>query len=309
MQTFATMLNSIMGGGGGGARQPPWPEPGRPSSSSSSQSPQSPDGQPNVRVFTGGGPNFHYTATTRLTPRDANGAQPHAQQIDDLPNMLNQMFGALPRGAGPDPQFAPLGLGGLFAGLFNPANMQHGDAVYSQEALDRIISQLMEQHQSGNAPGPASAEAIASLPQKTIAKEDLDETTGKADCSICMDEAAVGSQVTLLPCGHWFHGECIRAWLAEHDTCPHCREGIMPRDGPEDAGRPREPGQAPRNDHPWGQGEGTRADPINIPESPVQQRSTPNTGAGSGNGSSAGLFSRMRDAFGGGGSGSPSGAS
>jgi hypothetical protein len=40
---------------------------------------------------------------------------------------------------------APLGLQGLFASLLNPANARHGDAVYSQEALDQIISTLMEQ--------------------------------------------------------------------------------------------------------------------------------------------------------------------
>ena len=186
--------------------------------------------------------------------------------------------------------------------------MQHGDAVYSQEALDRIISQLMEQNQS-NAPGPASAEAISSLPQKEITKEDLDETTGKADCSICMDEALIGSQVTVLPCSHWFHADCIKAWLGEHDTCPHCRQGIMPEDGPENATRPREPGQTARNNRAWGQGEGTREDPINVSESPVHPRAT-NADAGP-SGAASAAWARMRDAFGGGGGGSnsPSGAS
>ncbi|THY89700.1 hypothetical protein D6C92_07078 [Aureobasidium pullulans] len=270
--------------------------------------PQSPDGEPNVRVFTGGGPNFQYTATTRLAPRDANGPQAQNQNIDNLPDILNQMFQAPPRGAGPDPAFAPLGFGNIFANLLNPANMQHGDAVYSQEALDRIISQLMEQNQS-NAPGPASAEAISSLPQKEITKEDLDETTGKADCSICMDEALIGSQVTVLPCSHWFHADCIKAWLGEHDTCPHCRQGIMPEDGPENATRPREPGQTARNNRAWGQGEGTREDPINVSESPVHPRTT-NADAGP-SGAASSAWARMRDAFGGGGGGSnsPSGAS
>lgn len=296
------MLNQIIGGV---ARQP------HPATRDAATQP--PDGDPNVRVFTGGGPNFQYTARTRLAPRDANSPQAHAQTIDNLPGILNHMFHAPPRGAGPDPNFEPLGFGNLLNTLFNPANMQHGDAVYSQEALDRIISQLMEQNQS-NAPGPASAEAIASLPQKVITKEDLDETTGKADCSICMDEAPIGSQVTCLPCSHWFHPDCIKAWLGEHDTCPHCRQGIMPRDGPEDATRPREPGQAARNNRAWGQGEGTRDDPINVPESPERSRTTNNATSASGTASGAATtaWARMRDAFGGGsggGNNSPSGAS
>jgi E3 ubiquitin-protein ligase RNF115/126 len=48
----------------------------------------------------------------------------------------------------------------------------------------------------------------------------------KAECSICMDEVNIGEQVTELPCKHWFHHQCVSAWLLEHDTCPHCRKGI-----------------------------------------------------------------------------------
>jgi E3 ubiquitin-protein ligase RNF115/126 len=293
MGTFAAMMNSIMGAVQQSATNPPHA--------------QSPDGQPNVRVFTGGGPNFQYTATTRLAPRNANDPQAHAQNVDvlPLPELLSNFLQPSPRGAGPEPAFAPLGFGNLFANLFNPANAQHGDAVYSQEAFDRIISQLMDQNHANNAPGPASSEAIAALPQRRIAKEDVDESTGKADCSICMDEAPIGSQVTYLPCSHWFHADCIRAWLGEHDTCPHCRQGIMARDGPEDATRPREPGQAPRHDRTWGQAEGSRQDPINMSESPTQQRTSADAASATGTTSGATLFSRMRDAFGGGGNDTP----
>lgn len=121
------------------------------------------------------------------------------------------------------------GLQGLFAGLLNPANAVAGDAVYSQEALDRIISTLMEQHPSSNAPGPAPAEAIASLPKKKIDKEMLGPE-GKAECSVCMDDVVLDEEVVALPCKHWFHETCVKAWLSEHNTCPICRTGVA-RDG------------------------------------------------------------------------------
>jgi hypothetical protein len=117
----------------------------------------------------------------------------------------------------------------LFAHMI-PGHGQVGDAVYSQEALDRIISQLMEQNQSSNAPGPASQEDIAALPRKEVSVEDLG-SEGRAECSICMEEVNIGEQVTELPCRHWFHHECISAWLSEHDTCPHCRKGITKPSG------------------------------------------------------------------------------
>ena len=101
-----------------------------------------------------------------------------------------------------------------------------GDAVYSEEALDRIITQMMDQNHQGSAPGPASAAAIAALPKKPADKTMMG-SDGKAECSVCMDAVDIGDEVTILPCNHWFHGDCVGAWLKEHDTCPHCRAGIM----------------------------------------------------------------------------------
>jgi E3 ubiquitin-protein ligase RNF115/126 len=110
---------------------------------------------------------------------------------------------------------------------------QAGDFVYSQEALDRIVTQLMEQTSTSSAPGPASQSDIDSLPRKEVTVEMLGNE-GRAECSICMDEVNIGEQVTELPCHHWFHHACVAAWLAEHDTCPHCRKGIS-KNSPENS--------------------------------------------------------------------------
>ena len=73
----------------------------------------------------------------------------------------------------------------------------------------------------------------------------LDESTGTADCPVCLVGVELGEEVAELPCKHWFHFDCIKAWLQEHDTCPTCRRGITPREG--DANRPRQTGEAPRH--------------------------------------------------------------
>lgn len=119
--------------------------------------------------------------------------------------------------------------------MLDPANATYGDAVFSQEALDRVITQLMEQNQGSNAPGPASEAAIRSLPKRKVDKDMMDDQ-GKAECSICMDAVELGDQVTFLPCKHWFHEACITAWLHEHDTCPHCRKGISATPSPPGVG-------------------------------------------------------------------------
>jgi len=82
---------------------------------------------------------------------------------------------------------------------------------------------------SGSGPEPANESVIAALPKIKLGTSKLDGN-GKGECGICMDDVAVGDEVTELPCKHWYHDTCIGTWLREHDTCPQCRRGIMPRD-------------------------------------------------------------------------------
>lgn len=101
----------------------------------------------------------------------------------------------------------------------------HGDAVYSQEGLDRIITRLMEQNPQSNAPPPASEETIAKLPRKRLDEQMLGPEL-KGECTICIDEMNLGDEAIVLPCKHWFHEECVVLWLKEHNTCPICRAPI-----------------------------------------------------------------------------------
>jgi E3 ubiquitin-protein ligase RNF115/126 len=167
--------------------------------------------------------NFMGGRTTQTTTHRLRPDSPPAPQ--DLLGMLFGNVTAGPGGARTLETNGPFSPFHFLQHMFNPANATAGDAVFTQEALDRVISQLMEQHAGGNAPGPASPAAISALPQKKVDKTMLGNE-GKAECSICMDSVELGSEVTELPCKHWFHGQCVSAWLREHDTCPHCRQGI-----------------------------------------------------------------------------------
>ncbi|KAH7190821.1 hypothetical protein DER44DRAFT_903702 [Fusarium oxysporum] len=109
--------------------------------------------------------------------------------------------------------------------LLNPANTMYGDALYSQEALDRIITGLMEANPQSNAAPPATEEALRNLERKPVDKQMLG-SEGKAECTICIDEMKEGDMATFLPCNHWFHEECVTLWLKEHNTCPICRTSI-----------------------------------------------------------------------------------
>ena len=218
----------------------------------------------------------------------------------------------------------------IFAQFLNPANAAHGDAVYTEEALDRVITQFMEQTYGSSAPGPASAEAISRLPKKKADKSMMG-SDGKAECSVCMDNVEIGDEVTVLPCSHWFHGECVGAWLKEHDTCPHCRQGIMPKDVEgSQTPSPRSPGQPSRNDSflslPTPDSDGRRtmqftwpsqpqlspstlrnAEPPSRPHSDHRRRSSARESRNGGEGSSGGGGSGGGSGGGGGGSGGLSG--
>lgn len=169
---------------------------------------------------------------------------------DDFRSLLTSMFGVMgPNGQVNDarhPPGFPPGLANLLASLGNPANAINGDAVYTQEALDRIISNMMDTQPTSNAPGPAPASAIASLPKKAVDEKILGPE-GKADCSVCMEDVSLGEEVVVLPCTHWFHEACASAWLNEHNTCPICRTGI----GENAAGTPNQPASASARATDW----------------------------------------------------------
>ena len=115
-------------------------------------------------------------------------------------------------------------IGALLSSIFNPAAATFGDAVYSQEALDRIISQLREQSGQGGAP-PASQAAIDKLEVRELDEKMLGGEN-KSRCVICVDEMSVGEKASVLPCTHFFHGECVTPWLKQHNTCPVCRRSV-----------------------------------------------------------------------------------
>ncbi|KAK8207218.1 hypothetical protein IWZ01DRAFT_438502, partial [Phyllosticta capitalensis] len=179
------------------------------------------------------GPRMTYTSSAQLFPRDANNPGPHVVPFDNL----HQVIAGILSGPALDPgnegdNGRP---GPAFTRLFARLLGQPPGDFADEEDFDRIMSQLMEQHVSGDAPGPASEATIAALPKKSLTRdmvggkevsEDFPDSELKGECSICIETVLIGEEVAVLPCGHWFHNSCIAAWLREHDTCPHCRKGV-----------------------------------------------------------------------------------
>ncbi|EJU00153.1 hypothetical protein DACRYDRAFT_109569 [Dacryopinax primogenitus] len=145
-----------------------------------------------------------------------------------------------------------------------------GDYVFTQEALDALMTQLMEGSQ--HTARPASQETRDALPRHVVTtSSDL----LNRDCAVCKDDFEVGQKTVALPCTHSFHDECILPWLELNGTCPVCRTSAGG-----DTQRPAPP-PAPRSSATNGSGSQSPHSPRS-PRSPrsTRQNSNPNVPGG-----------------------------
>jgi len=181
---------------------------------------------------------------------------------------------------------------GLPSSIGGPDSGRMGDYVFSQEALEQIMNQLME---NGHKPVPLPDKDIEKLPRTPIGN---DNPALGQDCQVCQDTFAVpdpsegekesGMLITVaLPCNHAFHEDCIVPWLKQSGTCPVCRHALIkqpPPPTPRDSNFPGS-GSAPGPSAGQGGEGGGRGN--GNPSS-----SSSNSGSGSGSGS-GGLFSHL----------------
>ncbi|KAG5519895.1 hypothetical protein PMAC_000172 [Pneumocystis sp. 'macacae'] len=113
--------------------------------------------------------------------------------VHDLASFLENAFG---RGGE--------GVGGIFSNVFTMRNP--GDYVWSSAGFDNIITQLMEQYPSTNAPPPAPEEVIGALP-RTVVGEGGSGGAELKDCAVCKENYEAGETYVTLPCRHYLWGE------------------------------------------------------------------------------------------------------
>ena len=140
--------------------------------------------------------------------------------------------------------------------LLSSNSLEPGDFVSGDAVLEQILGRLLESYVPTST--PAHPDVVAALPCVRP-----DAATAKDGCPVCLggfaragDEDCEGGEgrggtegepaggpsgeeeVLQLPCGHCFHGGCIRPWLLENNTCPVCRHELPGEEpGGEAAGR------------------------------------------------------------------------
>ncbi|KZT72871.1 hypothetical protein DAEQUDRAFT_808844 [Daedalea quercina L-15889] len=177
-----------------------------------------------------------------------------------------------------------------------------GDYVFNQEALDQIITQIMENSNAGR-PVPATEEIMAKLPREVL--EEGSPLLEK-DCAICKDQFKADAEdederiVVTLPCKHPFHEPCIMPWLKSSGTCPVCRYQLVPQ--PEHGA----PGPGPPRESSSGRPTGSSGSPPGVfpaassstPSSPTQRPASPGGSSHNRSGSNGGGSSLLSSLFG-----------
>ena len=92
----------------------------------------------------------------------------------------------------------------------NPDAMSYEQLLQLEEEAGKVCKGLTK-------------EQIKNLPTDKYDKKKYNECY---QCIICMEEFNEGEEVTLLPCEHIFHMECIEKWLLKEKTCPFCKSEI-----------------------------------------------------------------------------------
>lgn len=94
--------------------------------------------------------------------------------------------------------------------------------------------EAMDPSNQTTGPPPASEAVIASLPRSPLLSS---EVTKGCMCQVCCEPHHVGEIVTRLPCGHYYHAQCVEPWLHRHCTCPTCRYELATDDEDFEEGR------------------------------------------------------------------------
>ncbi|TFK19980.1 hypothetical protein FA15DRAFT_673954 [Coprinopsis marcescibilis] len=175
-----------------------------------------------------------------------------------------------------------------------PENGRMGDYVFNQEALDQIITQLME-NSNAHRPVPATDEIINKLSREVLT---VNSVTLREDCAVCKEQFRLETEdpaeqvVIKLPCKHPFHEPCIIPWLKSSGTCPVCRFALIPQ-----------PSQHPANQS--GTPTAASSSSQSPPSSSLNRPSSPSRSSESSSGS-GGFIHNLFSHFTGGGGGSNS---
>lgn len=72
----------------------------------------------------------------------------------------------------------------------------------------------------------AQIEALHHTAYSMVCSKEACKNEDEEQCTVCRVEYEENEQVTVLPCKHYYHSECIEQWLKNKKVCPQCNVEI-----------------------------------------------------------------------------------
>lgn len=95
--------------------------------------------------------------------------------------------------------------------------------------MDFVTSKTLKYYVSKRASTqnlPATYFQIASTRIQTLVEATPEQLRSFNDvCAICYLDMVQSAKIT--PCGHYFHGRCLKKWLFLNDQCPMCQANVI----------------------------------------------------------------------------------
>lgn len=110
------------------------------------------------------------------------------------------------------PQMTPFATGGLFSPHVHDPSPSH-------RRLSRPTFPSQDPH-------PAKQSDLSCADARELAGGFASHAPSTDCCSVCMED--VVDDMAFLPCGHYFHVECVACWFARIQECPNCRSEVKP---------------------------------------------------------------------------------
>jgi len=96
-----------------------------------------------------------------------------------------------------------------------------------RQSRERISVHRKRESETRRLSSRSDERRIPRLSLQSIDSSDVSiSEVSEMECAICMCPFEPSENLRLLPCGHFFHVECIKKWLVTRSTCPFCRKDI-----------------------------------------------------------------------------------
>eukprot|EP01023_Acetabularia_acetabulum_P047452 TRINITY_DN4999_c0_g1_i1.p1 TRINITY_DN4999_c0_g1~~TRINITY_DN4999_c0_g1_i1.p1 ORF type:complete len:257 (-),score=29.57 TRINITY_DN4999_c0_g1_i1:208-918(-) len=114
----------------------------------------------------------------------------------------------------------------------NPDNMTYEELTALGEVIGTVNKGLSQQQLNQLSCGRAGLGEFRGVGVKICSDKNNNNNKNQSDnnsseeCTVCRMEYESRQELIKLPCGHYYHSQCIRRWLESNKICPVCQKEV-----------------------------------------------------------------------------------